>query len=203
MTPSPQGPTQMLVHRRLALAAALLLACLVAALGAPAAQASRACPAPHAMLARTASGAHVERAVLCLMNRVRSSYGLRPLRVNRCLDRSAERHARDMVAHRYFAHGSTNGRSFVQRAARFGYEPRAGAWTVGENLAWGAGPSARASWIVAAWLRSPGHRANILRPGFRHVGVAVVRGVPNGIGGVGRVRTVTVDFGAGGRACRN
>ena len=36
------------------------------------------------------------------------------------------------------------------------------AWTVGENLAWGSGRRSTPREIVAAWMNSPGHRANIL-----------------------------------------
>lgn len=170
---------------------------------APVAHASRrhVCPSTRAVHAHTAAGAHVERAIVCLMNRVRLRSGLRPLHMNRCLDRLAERHARDMVARRYFAHSSASGRSLGQRARVFGYSPRTVHWTVGENLAWGAGPASRALWVVEAWMRSPGHRANILRPSFRHVGVAAVRGIPTGIRGMRHPRTFTVDFGVGGRRC--
>ncbi|MDQ3085280.1 MAG: CAP domain-containing protein, partial [Actinomycetota bacterium] len=45
----------------------------------------------------------------------------------------------------------------------------------GENLYVGALGSASAQEVVAAWLQSPGHRANILNPGFRDVGAALVR----------------------------
>ncbi|MGB2710437.1 MAG: CAP domain-containing protein, partial [Conexibacter sp.] len=137
--------------------------------------------------------------VLCRMNRVRRRAGLRPLRVNRCLDRGAEQHTRDMIWRRYFAHGSARGGSFAQRAQRFGYIPRAPGWRVGENLAWGTGSSGRARWFVRAWMHSPGHRANILSRSFRDVGIAVLRGTPLGIRGR-HPRTITVDFGARGRA---
>jgi uncharacterized protein YkwD len=202
MTPSlrPAGPTSV-PRLRSAVAVAAALACLLTALWAPPAEASRACPSPRAVLARTAAGAHVERAVVCLVNRVRRRAGLRPLRVNRCLDRLAERHARDMVARSYFAHSSASGRSLAQRAQAFGYAARSPRWVVGENLAWGAGPAGRARWVVRAWMRSPGHRQNILTRRFRHVGVAAVRGTPIGVRGVRRPRTFALDLGAGGRRC--
>jgi uncharacterized protein YkwD len=47
--------------------------------------------------------------------------------------------------------------------------------TFGENLFLGTWGTVSARDAVAAWLRSPGHRANILRPGFRHLGSALVR----------------------------
>jgi uncharacterized protein YkwD len=200
-SPRPSGPTLVPVARRsvVVLVASIALACLVAV---PAARAhARVCPSTRAVRAHSAAGAHVERAIVCLINRVRLHAGRRPLHVNACLDRLAERHARDMVARRYFAHSSARGLSLGQRARTYGYSPRTAQWTVGENLAWGEGPASRALWVVRAWMRSPEHRANILHRSFRHVGVAAVRGIPMWIGGVRRPRTFTVDFGAGGRRC--
>ena len=46
----------------------------------------------------------------------------------------------------------------------------------GENIFVGPWGAVSPRDVVAAWLASPGHRANILRPGFRHVGAALVRG---------------------------
>lgn len=199
MTPSPRpaGPTSVLRYRS-AVGVLFVFACLLFALAAPAAEASRACPSARAVHARTASGAHVERAIVCMVNRVRRRAGLRPLRVNRCLDRLADRHARDMVARRYFAHSSAGGRSLAQRARTFGYRARGRGWLVGENLAWGTGRASRARWVVRAWMRSPSHRRNILTRAFRDVGVAAVRGTPNGTRGLRRPRTFTLDLGARG-----
>ena len=45
----------------------------------------------------------------------------------------------------------------------------------GENLYVGELGSASAREVVAAWLQSPGHRANILNPRFRDFGAALVR----------------------------
>jgi uncharacterized protein YkwD len=42
-------------------------------------------------------------------------------------------------------------------------------------------------------MNSPGHRANILKRGYRHMGVGVTLGIPVAGGGTGA--TITVDFG--------
>jgi uncharacterized protein YkwD len=64
------------------------------------------------------------------------------------------------------------GRAFTFRADWAGYS-----WThLGENIAWGTGPLASARAIFAAWLRSDDHRANILDPAFRDIGVGSRRG---------------------------
>jgi uncharacterized protein YkwD len=144
---------------------------------------------------RVRGTSRIERRIRCLLNRRRAGAGLRALRYDRCLDRAAERHARDMVRRRYFAHTSRSGRNLAQRVRASGYVSRAGSWRLGENLAWGNGRRASAHSAVRGWMLSPPHRANILTAGFRDVGVAVVHGAP-----VKRARsrpaTFVVEFGA-------
>lgn len=130
-------------------------------------------------LRRLTATARFERRVRCLVNRQRLRHGRAPLRHDRCLARAADRHARDMVRHRYFAHTARDGRGAAARARAAGYLRGAARWAVGENLAWGAGAHARPHAIVRAWMRSGSHRANVLAPHFRDVGVAVVRDTPD------------------------
>jgi uncharacterized protein YkwD len=61
----------------------------------------------------------------------------------------------------------------------------------GENLAWGTGTSGTARGIVAAWLASPEHRANLLRPSFVRVGISEIVGTFRGYSGA---HVVTADF---------
>ena len=163
-----------------------------------------ACPAASAVPATAAAADRSERSLLCLINRERARAGLRPLRPNRCLARAAAGHVRDMVRHRYFAHTSRDGRSFARRIRATGYAPPTARWTVGENLAWGAAPAGDPAWVVRAWLRSPGHRANLLSARFRDAGVGVAPGAPVALAAAAPARaTYAVDFGAqGGRGGR-
>lgn len=121
-----------------------------------------------------------ELALLKAMNRARKAAGLPPLRVSPRLERVARGHTRDMARHGYFSH-----RRFERRVA--GIRAR----VIGENLAWAPGRRAPAVKIVRMWLSSPPHRANLLRPGFRFVGIAAA---PARLRGVGRVNVVTADF---------
>lgn len=136
--------------------------------------------------------ASVERATLCLLNAERSERDLRPLQANWRLARAAERHAGDMVDHRYFAHDSRNGNSFSDRIRATGYLSRVGSWAVGENLAWGSGSQGSAEAIVRAWMKSPGHRANILNGRYREIGIGMTLGSPRGGDGA----TYATEFGA-------
>ena len=154
---------------------ALLL--LTVALVAPSA-AQAACRGADASPA-SRSVAQVRAATVCLLNAERRARGLAPLRANAGLALAGQRHARDMVRRRYFAHASLAGRDFKTRIRRTGYL-RGHRAIVGENLAWGGGALATPRAIVRAWMRSPGHRANVLQPRFREVGVGVVRRLPSG-----------------------
>lgn len=88
------------------------------------------------------------------------------------LDQAAAAHSLDMATQNYFAHDSLDGRTPAQRAEAAGY-----AWrTIGENIAAGY-PTVQA--VVAGWMASDGHCANILNPAFRDIGVACVPGTPS------------------------
>jgi uncharacterized protein YkwD len=120
--------------------------------------------------------------LLSAINEARAAHGLTPLRLDRRLQRAARAHSSDMVRRNYFAHGP-----FVSRLSRFGVRgPR-----VGENLAWGVGAGADPRRIVQQWLASPKHRANLLRPGFRRVGVGLRAGA---FAGYGNALVITADF---------
>jgi len=131
-----------------------------------------------AVQAIRANVAAMARPTLCLINAERRARGLGALRSNPQLARAAAAHARDMVRRSYFSHTSRSGQSFLDRIRRRGYIRRASAWTVGENLAWGAGPRSTPRSIVSAWMGSPGHRANILSRRFREIGVGITYGGP-------------------------
>ena len=131
---------------------------------------------------------------LCVLNAKRRAHGLRPLRRSAKLARAAQRHSRDMVAHSYFGHDSRSGAGFSARIARTGWMDGRDRWVVGENLAWGRRKRSTPRAIVASWMASPGHRANILKRRFRVVGVGVADGIPGAGGRSGA--TYTTDFGS-------
>ena len=140
--------------------------------------------------------ATVEQATLCLLNQRRAAAGLAPVSRNSKLDTASRYHSLDMVARRYFAHDTPEGVGFLKRVTKVGYvNDSLWSWNAGENIAWGAGPLAPASAIMIAWMNSPGHRANILDPDFKEIGVGVVMGVPTA-GATASGATYTTDFGA-------
>lgn len=172
----------------------LLLLVAVAALATPA-SAATGCASADGPTAQT-STVVLGNAALCLVNQERTSRGLRPLKSNRHLAKAARGHAQDMVARGYFSHDSANGASFVDRIRRAGYLPRRGRPALGEDLAWGSGEFATPREIVASWMESPEHRANILNAKFREAGMGVAFG-DVGVGDDGVA--YALDFGSRGR----
>jgi uncharacterized protein YkwD len=135
----------------------------------------------------------VRAAIVCLHNQIRARNGLPLLKGNTKLRRAAEGHSADMVQRGYFDHTSRSGATMVDRILAAGYVRADQGWVLGENLEWGTGGLATPRGAVDAWMNSPGHRANILKRGYRHMGIGIALGVPTG-GGSGA--TITVDFGA-------
>jgi uncharacterized protein YkwD len=137
----------------------------------------------------------VRTAVLCLHNRERARHGLPRLRENPLLRRAAERHTDNMVSERFFDHASPSGSTMVERIRRTGYTQRARSWALGENIAWGSGSLATAAQIHRSWMKSPGHRANILQRSFREIGIGIESGLPVRLSAAQSGATYTTDFG--------
>lgn len=106
-----------------------------------------------------------ERAVLELTNAERTKAGLAPLVLNPQLCSAARGHSKTMAQRNQLAH-SFGTDQFTDRIAATGYRSGAAA----ENIAMGAPTPGEA---VAMWMRSPGHRANILNPQYREIGVGI------------------------------
>ncbi|MEV6959957.1 CAP domain-containing protein [Streptomyces sp. NPDC051207] len=111
--------------------------------------------------------------VVDLTNRERAAAGLPPLAVDPLLTTAAQAHSADMVARDFYSHTSPDGRRPGDRAAAAGSPRR----SVGENIACGQRSPAE---VVRGWMNSPGHRANILGPGFTHIGVGFAGGGRSG-----------------------
>lgn len=125
-------------------------------------------PAKAADEAENASGMNAfEQKVLDLTNAYRQKNGLPELRIDEKLSAAAEAHAQDMAENNFFGHISSNGDRVGTRVAEADYD----ADRVGENIAAGYDTPEEA---VEAWIKSPGHRANLLYSKFDEIGVAFV-----------------------------
>jgi uncharacterized protein YkwD len=120
----------------------------------------------------------MENSITCLINDERTSNGLQPVVPNSELRQAAMSHSNEMISLGYFEHTSPAGLGFMDRIESTGYMRGAQSWTVGENLVWGTGPLSTPRGLVTAWMNSPPHRENLLRPAFREIGVAALPGTP-------------------------
>lgn len=134
-----------------------------------------------------------------LVNLERRSRGLGAVRTQTQLTRAAAGHSGDMVTRGYASHTSPEGTTLRGRIRRAGYLRDVRSWVLGEVIAWGIGPTATPSGIVAALMASPTHRAILLDPAVTQVGIGIAPGLPLA-GGAGRGVTVTLDFGVRHRA---
>jgi uncharacterized protein YkwD len=116
----------------------------------------------------------VRMATLCLVDRERTSRGEHALLPDGPLQKAAQGHSEDMAASDYFEHDGRHGETPLSRMRASGYifSSHLG-YAVGENIGWATLWLASPKAIVAGWMASPGHRANILDATFRETGIGV------------------------------
>jgi uncharacterized protein YkwD len=103
--------------------------------------------------------------VVTMTNQLRGTAGCGQLDVDQDLIVASERQSWYMAETRNFSHIGWGGSTFITRAQVAGYEQPAG-----ENIAWGY---LTAEEVMAAWMASPGHRANILNCATKSIGAGV------------------------------
>jgi uncharacterized protein YkwD len=116
----------------------------------------------------------VEEAVFAMTNDVRRQNGLAVFLQDDICRNAARGHSADMLNRNYFSHTDPEGRTLKERLPA-NLAPRQ--W--GENIWAGRGYDPRqvrylAQKIMDNWMKSPGHRKNILTPGYTHLGVGVM-----------------------------
>lgn len=104
------------------------------------------------------------RGAYTYLARYRKAKKVKALKRSRSLEKVARIRAKEMARHRKFSHTRPNGRSGLSIIPGRGWK--------GENIAMGQRSCAEVS---ICWYRSKGHRANMLRKGFRKVGIACYR----------------------------
>jgi uncharacterized protein YkwD len=135
---------------------------LIAGLSAPA---LLALPVPAAAAPSYSPTGMVSYEIFEATNKAREDAGCPPLRADTDLILASVRQSGYMAVTRTFSHFGAGGSTFVTRAQAAGYEQPSG-----ENIAWGFRDSAD---VMAAWLASPPHRANILNCDARSIGAGV------------------------------
>ncbi|CUX82402.1 Cysteine-rich secretory protein family protein [Roseibaca calidilacus] len=118
--------------------------------------------APPAFACQPVTLAEVE-VHLAHINDARRASGLAPLALDAALSDVAQDHACDMADRGYFSHTTPGGRGLMDRA-----RGQTGFCQLAENIARGQRDIPT---VMGIWLRSTGHRANLLDPGLTHVGL--------------------------------
>ncbi|CAA7600347.1 Cysteine-rich secretory protein family [Acididesulfobacillus acetoxydans] len=114
-----------------------------------------------------------EQSIVDRVNQERAAAGLKPLQVDLRLVGVAQAKASDMEKNHYFGHTSPTYGSPWAMMQKAGLTVT---WA-GENIA----GNDTAAGAMAAWMASPGHRANILDPKFTNIGVGIAYGSPYNI----------------------
>ncbi|MFD3512186.1 CAP domain-containing protein [Streptomyces sp. NPDC058657] len=112
-----------------------------------------------------ASPDNAAAAVLSLVNQERAKAGCSPVRPDTGLATLAANFSRDMASRGFFDHTDPDGATPWDRAAKVGIKDLGG-----ENIARG---QADAQAVMDAWMKSEGHRANILNCDYTTLGVGV------------------------------
>ncbi|WP_064447031.1 CAP domain-containing protein [Micromonospora sp. NBRC 110037] len=117
--------------------------------------------------ATTALSAELQK-VVTLVNQERAKAGCKALTVNAKLNLAAQRHSQDQADHKKMDHNGSDGSEPKDRVERAGYS-----WSmVGENVAWGYQSAAE---VMDGWMKSEGHRKNILNCGYTQIGMGLAR----------------------------
>ena len=140
----------------------------------------------------------IRAATVCLIDRVRAVYHLRPLHSNRLLQGVATRQVKDMVRWNYFADDRPSGMTPATLIASTGYAARARSLSTGQNIGWATGADTTPASMVSAWMHSPPHRAIILARRFLDIGAAVSGALPSVLQRGRLGATYAVEFAARG-----
>lgn len=131
----------------------------------------------------------VKSDVIMYTDEARAQQGGQALAENELLDAAAQAKADDMAARGYFSHVGPDGEEPWVWLERAGYEYV----YAGENLAVRFNDSKD---VVDAWMASPTHRANIVKPNYTQIGVGLAEGSYKG----GRATFVVQYFGSPAKA---
>lgn len=121
------------------------------------------------LLGTTTTVAEPNRDVASVTNQYRAQFGLPALQVSPSLERVAELHSRDMTRNRFFSHQGSDGSDIGDRARRGGYRY----CVIAENIAQGHRSAIE---VARGWMKSPGHRANMLDRSVTEIGVTRGKG---------------------------
>ena len=115
----------------------------------------------------------IQSEIVSLTNSERAQNNIGEVKENALLDKAAQAKADDMAAKGYFSHVGPDGKEPWAWMDAAGYNYK----YAGENLAVQFVDSKD---LVDAWMKSPTHRANIVKPVYTEIGVGITQGVYKG-----------------------
>jgi uncharacterized protein YkwD len=172
-----------------------VIALIIALLACASTEARRRSPErPNAERKPKVNAASLEKKVHTLINKQRQKHGLAPLAWDDDLARIAQKHSQDMAKRSYFSHVSPEGKDFADRYKKEGYSCGVkvgqtiytGAENIFQNNLYDSVTTVNgkeyydwnsedriAETTVAGWMKSPGHRKNILTPHWGKEGIGI------------------------------
>ncbi|WP_432001139.1 CAP domain-containing protein [Streptomyces sioyaensis] len=122
--------------------------------------------APGGTQTATGTAARFAQKIVQLVNAQRAQHGCGPLTVDRHIQTAAQKHSDDMAARNYYEHNTPEGVDPGTRMTNAGF--RWSSWA--ENIFKSPKDPATA---MDGWMKSPGHRDNILNCSYKSTGVGV------------------------------
>jgi len=112
----------------------------------------------------------IENEAFALINRKRAALGLKELTWSDEVAKIARVHSKDMAENNYFSHRGLDGSMIGERADSLGVKK----WrAIGENIAFNRGYENPTEFAVECWIRSEGHRLNLLNDSWKETGVGI------------------------------
>ena len=115
----------------------------------------------------------LESQVLAELNAIRRRHGLTPLRLSKPLSAAADAHSRAMGTFGFFDHDSRDGSEFWERVQRF-YGPTTATGRGRSARTCSGRPAGSSRAALELWMKSPGHRKNILTARWREIGLSAL-----------------------------
>lgn len=106
-------------------------------------------------------------------NKERAQNGAAPLKQNAALNEAAQLKLNDMFNNQYWAHTSPSGITPWYWLEASGYQYTGAGENLAKNFATSTG-------VISAWIVSPTHRENVLKPEYKDVGFAIAKGELDG-----------------------
>lgn len=112
----------------------------------------------------------LEQDAFQMINAQRSDAGMAALEWNEKVAQVARVHSNNMAQYNFFSHQGLDGNLVDGRAGKLGLNNWA---AIGENIAFMKGYDDPVEAAITNWLRSPGHKKNLLNPDWTETGVGL------------------------------